>query len=90
MITKSLKNKSSTIPNQTVDIREISNNDSKVNAIANVVEQCHKLTLNNISSVDNKVQNSINIIDNHNIRHEEVFLTDRDELINITNKFKNN
>ena len=36
------------------------------------------------------VQNYINIINNHNIKPKEVFLTDRNELINIGNKFKNN
>ena len=43
LITKSLKNISSTIPNLTVVNREISNNDNKVNAIINVLEQCQKL-----------------------------------------------
>ena len=91
LIAKSLKNtKNFPIANLTVDNVEISNNDSKVNAIANVIEQYHKLTINNTSTMDNKVENYINIINNHNIRPKEVFLTHGNELINITNKFKNN
>lgn len=90
-ISKTLKGKRASIPTLSVNGVKLSTCKSKADAIADVFEQAHVITVNDRSTLDSKVAKIVNQVRNAcNDTLEASMLTNGDELIEYVKEFKNN
>ncbi|XP_065369085.1 uncharacterized protein LOC135961480 [Calliphora vicina] len=84
-LTKTFKCKRFEIPSLKLNGHEYNTNEDKANIIADVFEQSHKITLNNHTTMDKKVQrHTQSLYHNNEILLEQDALTKATELIEIS------
>lgn len=90
-ISKTIKGKHTSIPSLKVNGAEISSPEGKTEAIADIFERAHNITLFNHSSMDLQVSKVVRKVERANVGYlNSETLTNALELAEITTKLKNN